>query len=90
MLSRLIITLLALDSFSSMKNSYDLILMSNPDFFRIESYQRQQKLLKTLFDDYNPYIIPIEKKNQSLKVQVGAHMIQIVNMVMKNYSFTLL
>jgi hypothetical protein len=83
MSSKLIFILLADYAFCVLKNPHHLILLDSPDFYRIESSQRQQKLLKTLFDDYNPHLIPIETKNQSMKVQVGTHMIQIVNMVIE-------
>ena len=50
-----------------------------------ESYRLEDRLLKYLFKDYNPYVIPRDYRNYSLKLYVGLAMIQLINMVMYNF-----
>lgn len=44
-------------------------------------WQKEAKLLNFLLHDYNPNIIPSEKKNESLKLYIGLAMSQLINIV---------
>lgn len=41
----------------------------------------EEKLLKYLFKEYNPHIMPIENLNESLKLYIGLAMGQLINIV---------
>jgi hypothetical protein len=47
----------------------------------IEYSETEEKLLKYLFKDYNPNIIPREHINESLKLYIGLAMVQLINIV---------
>lgn len=41
----------------------------------------EEKLLKYLFKDYNPHIMPKESLNESFKLYIGMAMSQLINIV---------
>jgi hypothetical protein len=73
-------------------NSAQLSRSDTYNVYKSKNYQNvnyspnEERLLKYLFTNYNPNIIPIESSNQSLKLFIGMAMIQLINIVKPAFS----
>jgi hypothetical protein len=64
---------------SSLMDHYENVFKVKLESEDYSQALEEERLLRYLFKDYNPHIIPRESNNESLKLYIGLAMIQLIN-----------